>query len=98
MNKTMLPKLKLSLMLLAGSTFAGTAHGQVYPQFIEIVNNAPMSCQCLNALETESETAYLNDDSIGDRAISRFGCDCAAHRRVIANTLQEQINLNQQLP
>lgn len=91
----MVSKLHLSLMILASSTLAGSAYGQViYPQFIEIVNNSPISCQCINILDIDDESFYLNDDSIGDQAISRFGCDCSAHRRVIANSLQEQINLN----
>jgi hypothetical protein len=39
-----------------------------------------------------ADDALLNDDKIGDKAIARFGCDCAAHRRTIAQTLLNQIN------
>ena len=94
--------LKISLMLITSSAISllvtTAAKAEIYPQYIEIAKQSS-PCQCassndpLSSLSNLSaDNALLNDDKIGDKAIARFGCDCAAHRRAIAQTLLNQIN------
>jgi len=88
---------KIGLMLIASSAIsliASTAvRAEQYPQFVEIVNQSSVlsSCQCAVSDQLVTDDAMLNDDNIGDKAIARFGCDCSAHRRSIAQTLIQQI-------
>jgi hypothetical protein len=91
--------LKISLMLITSSAVTllvtTAAKAETYPQYIEIVKQSS-PCQCVSSTDPLSnlsaDDALLNDDKIGDKAIARFGCDCAAHRRTIAQTLLNQIN------
>jgi len=94
--------LKISLMLVASSAIAliatTAAHAEQYPQFVEIVKQSQQlsPCQCVTTRDSlnqlNSDAAILNDDKIGDKAIAKFGCDCSAHRRSIAQILINQIN------
>ena len=90
--------LKISLMLITSSAVTllvtTAAKAETYPQYIEIVKQSSdlSSCQCAITDPFATDDFALNDDKIGDQAIARFGCDCSAHRRTIAQTLINQIN------
>jgi hypothetical protein len=80
---------KIGLMLIASSAslLAPIAiQAEIYPQYVEIVKQSA-TCQCTPAATSDElnadESFLLNDDKIGDKAVARFGCDCAAHRRTI---------------
>ncbi len=89
--------LKIGLMLITSSavTLLATtaANAEQYPQYVEIVKQTSeiSPCQCALSDPFGADDFALNDDNIGDQAIARFGCDCSAHRRSIAQTLIQQI-------
>lgn len=79
----------LAIMLLSTSAVRSeTINEKSNSQSVEIVKQ--QSSQ-INDEANLGEEYWLNDDKIGDAAIARFGCDCANHRRTIAQTLQSQL-------
>jgi hypothetical protein len=92
--------IKIGLILIASPAITlmipAVAQAEAYPQYVEIVKSKQsLLCQCVNDPTQLSnsqqigvnDTFILNDDKIGDKAIARFGCDCAAHRRTIATEM-----------
>ncbi len=93
---------KIGLMLIASSAslLAPIAiQAEIYPQYVEIVKQSA-TCQCATPDNLNADESFLlNDDKIGDKAIAKFGCDCATHRRTVfsemrstAQMLIKQIN------
>jgi len=80
---------------------SGMVQAEIYPQYVEIVKQSAAissACQCSsvspeqsNSSSNLSDQAILNSDQIGEKAIAKFGCDCAAHRRTIAQFLINQL-------
>lgn len=90
---------KIGLMLIASSAsfLAPIAiQAEIYPQYVEIVKQSA-TCQCATATSDNlnaDEAFLLNDDKIGDKAIAKFGCDCAAHRRTVFSEMRSTAQMS----
>lgn len=99
---------KLTLLGCYGSlaftllTSSAANAGAIAPKgLVDIEFRAP-NVEALNT-PAQSDPQYpvqdaldINNDTIGDLAAARFGCDCAGHRNQAAQMLQTgKLNLNQ---
>lgn len=90
----------LAFMLLTSN--AANAGKTTPNDLVDIEFRAP-NVEAVNTPVVQEDPQYstqdaldVNNDTIGDLAAAKFGCDCAGHRNQVAQMLQTgKLNLNQ---